>query len=255
VRQYSDVISLSKNARGVYSIDTIMGCNSGTKDSERGCYNDCYAANYARRYGYNFGHIVRRGFKGVRGPQKLVSQINKIDMPFVRIGTSGDPSEDWAHTLYIIEALFGIEKPIVIITKHWNNMNEEQLTKLFCLNVHVNTSVSALDDPDILENGLCQFERLKPFCNSRLRIVTCDFNIDNPEGRRLKAIQDGMVSTKGYIDTVFRASSKSNPLITQGIINTQISRFLNKKMIVSKAEKNPYLGKCEKCPQMCGVTM
>jgi hypothetical protein len=249
------LINLSKNARGVYSIDTIMGCYSGTKDNKRGCYNDCYATNYARRYGYDFGHIVRRGFKGIKHPERLVNQINKMDMPFVRIGTSGDPSEDWEHTLYILEALVGIEKPIVIITKHWYNMSEEQLTRLFCLNVHVNTSVSALDDPDILENGLHQFKRLKPFCNSRLRIVTCDFNISNTEGRRLQAIQDKLVKTDGYIDTVFRASSKNNPLITQGIINTKISRFMNKKMLVSKSEKNPYLGKCEKCPEMCGVTM
>lgn len=42
MREYSSVISLSKNARGIYSLDTSIGCNSGMMNEVGGCYKMIY---------------------------------------------------------------------------------------------------------------------------------------------------------------------------------------------------------------------
>lgn len=249
---YGNRISLIKNGRGVYSLDPILGCESGMKLNGRGCYGDCYAASYARRYGYDFSKAVLRYFDSDRHAENTVKKINKIEMPFVRMGTSGDPSEDWSHTLYVLAKIKGIRREIVIITKHWNSLTDSQLSILKSHNVCVNTSVSAMDNQDTLENAMEQYERIKPFCSSVLRIVTCDFNKENSEGERLSKIQDGLTKNIGYIDTVFRPS-KNNRLILDGVINTSTARFLDKKVLVSKMNKKTFLGKCEKCSEMCGA--
>lgn len=44
MRGYSNKISLTKNSRGIYSLDTSIGCASGMANEQGGCYNDCYAA-------------------------------------------------------------------------------------------------------------------------------------------------------------------------------------------------------------------
>jgi len=47
LRLYSDKIALIKNDRGVYSLDTSIGCSSGMAENKRGCYGECYAAKSA----------------------------------------------------------------------------------------------------------------------------------------------------------------------------------------------------------------
>jgi len=253
MREYSNKITLSRNARGIWSLEPIMGCYNGTKDNPRGCFNDCYAAAIARRYGYDFNKVVRRYFENSRHAIMIEKKINKINMPFVRLGTTGDPSEDWEHTLSIIDQIKDCKKELVIITKHWHNLSDRQLRQICQYNVCINTSVSALDNPEILKNGIYQHHRLKPFCKSVLRVVTCDFNTDTLEGKRLSDIQDAILSEdENYIDTVFRPQ-KNNPLIIDGIINTKVMKFLKKDMLVSKLNKMTFLGKCAKCPEMCGV--
>ena len=46
MREYSTKISLTKNSRGIYSLDTSIGCKAGMSNETGGCYNDCYAAKY-----------------------------------------------------------------------------------------------------------------------------------------------------------------------------------------------------------------
>jgi hypothetical protein len=111
-----------------------------------------------------------------------------------------------------------------------------------------------MDNKNTLANSMRQYERLKPFCKSILRVVTCDFNKANPEGYKLALIQDEIIQGKQYIDTVFRPSKK-NQLITNGIINVKKKRFLKSKQLVSKLNKKTYLGKCENCKEMCGANM
>jgi hypothetical protein len=165
MKQYKSVISLSKNGRGIWDFDTTKGCSNGIAQmGERGCYDDCYAARSAKIRGYDFGKTVLRDFTGVAHQRKVIDQINRIDSSFIRIGCSGDPSEDWNHTFSILRKIARCDKEIVIITKHWHVMTDQQIHELKALRVHVNTSVSALDSPAQLEKCLLEYWRLKPFC-------------------------------------------------------------------------------------------
>jgi len=253
MREYTNTITFTKNVRGVYSLDPIIGCSSGMAENEKGCYGDCYAARYSKKYGYDFSKNVLRHFKSNKHIASIVKQINKISLPFIRMGTSGEPSEDWEHTISIIEQLGIVNKEIVIITKHWKQLTDEQLIRLSKFSVCVNTSISALDGK-MLEVGLAEYERLKPFCRSVLRVVSCDFNLDSLEGQRLDRIQENIFKKYDVLDTVLRVSL-NNPLVTEGIINTHKTKFLGKPCNISKRFKKTYIGGCDNCIEMCGVKM
>lgn len=155
MKEYKNIISLSKNERGIWDLDTIKGCKSGIIDNPKGCYNDCYALKTAKRYGIDFSKSIERNFYNYAHRNYIVKQIERIDMPFIRIGCSGDPSENWEHTINIIKqikensqlSLFDIssKKQIVIITRHWNKLTDNQLKEISKYNICINTSVSALD--------------------------------------------------------------------------------------------------------------
>jgi hypothetical protein len=254
MRGYSNKISLTKNSRGIYSLDTIIGCNSGMANEVGGCYNDCYAAKSAKLYGYDFSKNVNRYFESEKQRLNIVKAINKIPLPFVRIGTSGDPSEDWQHTIDILEDIKTCNKEIVIITRHWHNLTDIQLEKIQSLNVCINTSISALDNEYVLNNCLAQYNRLKPFCKSVLRIVSCNFNLENSTGHRLFKIQKELFKNEAVIDTVLRVNNK-NRFVKEGIIKVEKSKFLGKNALVSKYNKSTYFDKCSTCFEMCGVNV
>ncbi len=261
MRDYSNIIALYKNSRGVFSLDPTMGCNSGLKLHENGCYNDCYAARYSRKYGYDFSKTVLRSFKDESHRFNVVKQINKLNVPFIRMGTSGDPSENWGHTIKIIKQLFinsqldlfnNKKKEIVIITKHWEHLTIGQMIEISKYNICINTSISALDNEDILKNGIKQYKRLKPYCRSVLRVVSFDFNLKNKDGRMFNQIQKELFDKYKIIDTVFRVSKK-NQLNENGIINIKETKFMGKKCHISKMNKKTYFGKCENCIELCGL--
>lgn len=263
MQEYTNKITLSQNSRGIYSIDPSMGCASGMALNTKGCYNDCYAARYSKKYGYDFSKTVLRFFENESHKHKIIKQISKIDLPFIRMGTSGDPSENWAHTIDICKAISEKhqlslwEKPqkeIVIITKHWNTLTNVQLSMIGKMNICINTSVSALDNYSLMETGVEQFKRLKPYCKSILRIVSCDFNLQNKEGNRLHKIQMKLFKESPTLDTVFRCSP-SNKYVVDGIINIKKTKFLGKKCYVSKYNRKTYFGKCANCLEMCGAKM
>lgn len=263
MREYSTRISLIKNTRGVYSLDPTLGCASGTATDKRGCYHDCYAVKMSRAYGYDFSKTVLRDFKSESHRIETIREIGKIPLPFVRMGTMGDPSENWAHTLKICRAintthqfsLFNVKsKQIVIITKHWQNLTDEQLNELTAYNVCINTSVSALDDHDRLSNGIEQYERVKPFCKSILRIVSADFNEENETGKVLAEIQRNLFTKEKTLDTVLRVG-KNNPFVTSGVINIKRMNFMGNRQYLSKFNKKTYVGKCDTCLEMCGVNI
>ena len=58
MRLYKNIISLSKNERGIWDLDTIKGCESGMLENPKGCYNDCYAFKTANRYGIDFNKSI-----------------------------------------------------------------------------------------------------------------------------------------------------------------------------------------------------
>ena len=174
-------------------------------------------------------------------------------MPFVRIGVAGDPSENWDHTLDVCEIISNT-KPIVIITKHWNNLTRPQLERLLELDIYINTSVSALDSGQLLYNRLVQYNRLKDYCKSILRIVSCSFNLQNQEGRKLNKIQESLFNNESVLDTVLRVSDK-NDYVVNDIINIKKVKFMDKLCYASVLNKNTYLGRCPDCPEMCGLNL
>ena len=260
--QYKDTITLIKNSRGVWDLDTSKGCSSGITHNHKGCYGDCYAASNANRYGLDFSKTILRDFESEKQRYSIVNQIHLIDMPFVRIGVTGDPSENWEHTLNICEKIIQCKmvlyvmyiKTIVIITKHWNNLTKLQLVRLSKLSVCINTSVSAIDSPPLLKNRLKQYNKLKTYCKSVLRIVSCDFNLENETGKRLNLIQEELFHNDNVLDTVLRVSL-SNELVLNEIINIKKVKFLDKLCYASVRNKNIYLGECSRCPEMCGLNL
>lgn len=254
MREYLTKISLVRNSREVYILDTSLGCASGMRHNQRGCYGDCYAAKSAKLYGYDFSKTVLRDFENEQHRRRVMNQINRAKLDFIRIGGSGDPSENWPHTIKILKQIDKCNKEIVIITKHWTVFPDEFLHYLSTINICFNTSVSALDNFEQLNRSIEQYERLKPFCKSVLRVVSCDFNLENEVGKRLAAIQDTLFSKDTVLDTVFRPS-KSNPLVTSGVINIKDGFFMGKKTVMSQRSRKTYTGKCSKCKEMCGMNM
>lgn len=255
MRDYSSKISLTKNSRGIYSLDTSIGCSSGMSNEAGGCYNDCYAAKSAKIYGYDFSKTVYRYFENEKHRKEILNKINRVKLDFIRIGCSGDPSENWEHAISIIKKIDTCNKQIVIITRHWTTLTDEQLMYFAKINICVNTSISAMDKPEIFDRCLEQYERLKPYCKSILRIVSCDFNLDNNEGHKKAKIQAELFKNESTLDTVFRPS-KTNKLVTDGVINTSVTKFMdNTKTLVSKYNRSTYTGKCSTCHEMCGLNI
>lgn len=264
MRTYKNIISLSKNERGIWDLDTIKGCESGLIENEKGCYNDCYAYKTAKRYGIDFSKSIERYFENEAHKKSVIKQIEKIDMPFIRIGCAGDPSENWEHTINIIKqiressqlSLFDIssKKQIVIITRHWKKLTDLQLIEISKYNICINTSVSALDNNKLIKNSLDEYNRLKPYCKSVLRIVSCDFNEDNETGKIMSEIQRKLFKNELTIDTVFRPS-KNNDFVKDGIINVKKMSFMNSKQLISKMNKKAFIGKCQNCLEMCGLNI
>jgi len=254
MKEYSSKISLIKNRRGIYCLDTTMGCKKGMSNEKGGCYNDCYASKSALRYGFNFNKTVLRFFENENHRRSIVNKINRIKLDFVRIGCSGDPSENWEHTINILKGIDKCNKQIVIITRHWTLLNQEQLFYLSTINVCINTSVSALDKSNLLKNSIEQYQRLKPYCKSILRIVSCNFNQENKIGKKYFQIQNELFDNEDTLDTVFRPS-KNNKFILDNIINVSINKFMNSKIIISKMSKSVYTGMCGTCSEMCGINI
>jgi len=264
MKQFKDRITLVKNSRGCFILDTIKGCSVCAKDKPRGCYDDCYAKNITARYGLDFTRPVKRDFyrdtaqarlfdfDDARHTGEIIEAIRNIPMPFVRIGEMGDPSEDWEHTLNICKIIALAEKPIVIITKHWKAIPRDLYKEIAKLDICVNTSISALDSDSEIIHRLIEYENMKHCCNSVLRIVSCDFNLDNPEGKRRSEIQERLFGKTPTIDTVFRPS-KDNPLIVNKIIHAKVVTFLKSKVLASVHDSQAYLGDCAHCLDQCGI--
>jgi hypothetical protein len=252
MKNYSNIISLNLNSRGVYCIDTSMGCESGMRNELGGCYGDCYAAKSAKLYGYDFSKTVLRGFDGYWHEIEILKKINHSKAKFIRIGCSGDPSENWQHCINILDKLKTCNKEIVIITRHWTLLSDQQIEWLSRLNICINSSVSALDTPEIMYRSISQFKRLEKHLKSVLRIVSCDFNTKNETGLNLHQIQNELFKNEPVIDTIFRPSLK-NKLVIDGIVNVSKTLFNGKKTLTSKFNKRTFAGKCKNCSELCGV--
>ena len=265
MKTYKGAITLNRNNRGCYILDTVKGCPGGALHGGRGCYGDCYAKNIASRYGFAFDNPVSRNFENNTDQlwlfgltdkthtTKIIDEISNADMPFIRIGEMGDPSSDWGHTINICREIYRANKKIVIITKHWGRIPDKFLSLVSRMGLFINTSVSALDDERLLNLRVREFERLKNICHSILRIVSCDFNTEHQVGNRFAAIQHELFKMAPYIDTVFRPNG-GNGFVVDNIINTKKEMFLSKYALVSRFNQNAYLGYCGTCPDLCGIS-
>ncbi len=264
MKTFSQNITLVKNSRGCYILDTVKGCSVCASEKPRGCYGDCYAKRIADRYKIDFSNPVSRdfykdarqlmfyGFEDESHLSKIRKEIRAASMPFIRIGEMGDPSEDWRHTTFIIDKIRDCGKKIVIITKHWKFIDGWLLPDIS--GTIINTSISALDDESEINRRLREYERLKPFCHSILRVVSCSFNLNTQEGAYRNSIQEQLLKEPNVIETVFRPS-KDNPLVTARTINVKPIHFLGATMLASMRDENTYLGRCETCPDMCGIPL
>lgn len=268
MKTYKESITLNRNSRGCYILDTVKGCPAGSLYDGKWCYGDCYAKNIADRYGFDFLKVKLRrftsddsqlmlfGFKDRDHIAQIIREIKAADMPFIRIGEMGDPSVAWEHTLKVCQEIQEGGKPIVIITKHWKAVPESLMGALANMDICINTSVSALDEEEEIEHRLGEFERLKSVCKSVLRIVSCDFNKDHADGLDRHLVQEELfkVGGKSVIDTVFRPSP-SNLWVTKKIINVRRVKFLRAEVLASVRKPDTYFGMCGTCPDMCGVTV
>jgi hypothetical protein len=268
MKTYKNEITLIRNSRGCYILDTVKGCPAGAMYDGRGCYADCYAKNIARRYGFDFEEIRLRefsndksqlwlfGFSDKSHTEKIIREIRAADMPFIRIGEMGDPSLAWEHTLKVCHEISPTGKDIVIITKHWKKIPDELLDSVASLPLCVNTSVSALDDERLIDVRLEQYERLKKVCKSVLRIVSCDFNTDHADGLDRSIVQKELfkLANGNCIDTVFRPRA-DNPFVLKNIIKTKKVKFGGSVGLASIYNQKTYFGSCGTCPELCGVAM
>lgn len=265
MKVYKETITLNRNNRGCYVIDTVKGC-SGLNLYAGGCYHDCYANKIASRYGFCFSNPITRnfikdnrqlslfGFDDIRHEYKIIKAIEHIEMPFVRIGEMGDPSENWEHTINVCKSISQAHKPIVIITKHWKEIPDDLLSEIGKLDLYINTSISALDNDSEIVYRLSQHHKVRDYCYAILRVVSCDFNTTNSEGNKRNKTQNYLFGEhRAIIDTVFRPNCQNN-LIANGIINVQKIVFLKSTVLASVHNKNAYTGYCDTCPDMCGVT-
>jgi hypothetical protein len=252
MKDYLPKISLVSNRKGVLDLDTVKGCEMGLKAHQNGCYGLCYACKTAKLHGLNFSKSVTR-LASKRELWQIRGKILKAKEPFVRIGTMGDPCHDWAWTLTVCKEIYGA-KPIIIVTKHWIPMTDTQMAGLGDIDVILNTSISPLDTAYERQARLTEYERYKEYGKSVLRIVSCDFNLENPTGRELSAIQDELFTNTRIIDNPLRLT-KTYPLYKDGIIKAELCNNMDKVSLISLHNKSTYLGCCQDCPELCGINL
>jgi hypothetical protein len=253
-RLYHEAITATANIKGCMDVDTVKGCSAGMAAKDGGCYGECYAAKIAERYGLDFGQSVIRGFVD-RWQHRdiLVRQIRAHPATWYRIGTMGDPSHAWDHTVSVIRNLRPAAKTAVIVTKHWKPMSDDNISQLMELDVVVNTSNSALDTDAQMKYRVGQYERLRHYgIRSVNRVVTCEFG-DTEWGRERKAVQDYLLTLGPVIDTPLRASP-DNPRVQSGdIVTKRVPKAIGGGTLLSLHDDNVFVGHCGDCPDQCGV--
>lgn len=254
MQKFTEKITFVKNGRGIWDLDPFKGCEDGIKNNVNGCYGLCYAAKSAKIRGFDFSKTVYRYFKNEKQIKNIgkklqqTSFIHGVCPQFIRLGVMCDPSFDWKHTLNIIDKIKKYNPNIVIITKHWKPLEEQQLQNLKKIkHIYINTSISALDTKEQIENRLEQYKKLKKYCSSILRVNTADFN-----NLKLKKIQEDLLKNENVIDNILRISP-DHYLSKNNIVNIKKYKFINNEVWASKVNEKTYFGICDNCPEQCGI--
>lgn len=253
-REYLPVLSAVENAKGVLDVDTVKGCSIGMRRYPNGgCYGECYAAKTANLYGIDFATSVSRRLFPFHWVD-IFCKVRDHHSSWYRIGTAGDPCHDWENTIEICEQLQGTGKVPVIITKHWIDLSDDDISRLKKLEVVVNTSTSGLDSDAEIKYRVRQIERLRDAgINSVNRVVTCKFG--NTEwGMDRKEKQEYLLSIGPVIDNPLRAGKQNHRVINGDIILSRIDDAIGGGKFVSLNNRATYLGACSECPDQCGIS-
>ncbi len=254
VRRYRDLMTADVNQKGVLDVDTVKGCTAGMNARPgTGCYGGCYAANIAKFRGIDFAQAVTRKVKSSAQARQIEAAVRAAPEGFFRVGTMGDPCHAWEHTVATVEWLAPLAVP-VIVTKHWMVATDEQLARLVTCGTVLNTSVSALDTPAELSHRERQIARYRALGGvSVVRIVSCDFNPDNPEGAERAAVQARLFTLTPTLDNPLRVP-RTHDLVQRGIIRVRAVRDLATLRTISIGEESrTYTGHCSACPDKCGL--
>ena len=252
-KQYLPVLTASENFKGVLDVDTVKGCYSGMAAYPgTGCYGACYAATTAKQYGRDFSIAVSR--KPAPWSWRSVwRQVRDYRGNWYRIGTAGDPCHDWANTVAVCELFRSTGKHPVIITKHWQILDDEQLGRLAALAAVINTSVSALDTEQELKHRLRQIERVKKAgIKSVARVVSCNFGVTEWGVERAK-VQAELLKLDPIVDNPLRIPATDQRVIDGHLIVDRIAEAVGGGKSVSLHKPDVYLGKCVGCPDQCGA--
>ena len=255
MRRYSNTLTADVNRKGVLDVDTVKGCSAGMSvRSDGGCYNTCYAAKIAAFRGLDFSESVARVVHGPAHARRIEHAVRAAPHGFFRIGTMGDPSHAWAHTVNVVEWLASLAVP-VIVTKHWRVLTDGDVCRLVECGAVLNTSISALDTPAELAHRRRQIARYAAFGGvSVSRIVSCDFNTEIPEGARLAAVQARLFAdSDSVIDNPLRVS-RTHELVSSGIMRVQAAKDLTSVRTMSIANPGAYVGHCDDCTDLCGLS-
>jgi len=252
-KYYGRILTIEQNKKGVITIDSVKGCTMGaSKYPTGGCYGECYAYAAAVRYGIDFTTSVSRKFLDREHLATIMHILNNFGVTWYRMGVAGDPSHDWNNTLVVCNALRYAGKVAVITTKHWIKLSNYQIDKLKDLAVVFNTSISGLDSDEEIDHRISQARRIaETGIPSIYRIVTCKFG-SSKWAKQCREKQDYLLSLWPIIDNPFRVS-KSNPHVINGDIEIIYRKNSIGGKYVSLNDESTYLGKCETCPDQCGV--
>lgn len=252
-RRYGEWLTVDINGKGVLDVDTVKGCTAGMNARPgTGCYGGCYANRIAKFRGIDFGTSVVRKLRNAADARHIERVVRAAPEGFFRVGTMGDPCHAWEHTVKIIEWLAPFATPVVV-TKHWMVATDGQLSRLVTCGTVLNTSVSALDTPAELAHRERQMARYVAAGGvSITRLVSCDFNMDTPEGKSMAEVQARLFTLPNVLDTPLRVPH-SHDLVQRGIIRVRAVRDLSTMRTMSVVSPDAYIGNCAGCPDKCGL--
>lgn len=252
-KRYLPILTAVENQKGVLDVDTVKGCAAGmSAHPNGGCYGECYANKNARRYGLDFSVSVTRRLMPWDSVD-IFCTVRDHYATWYRIGTAGDPSHDWEITISVCEALRETGKTPVIITKHWKTLSDSDIQRLKIVNAVINTSASGLDTDAEIKHRVKQIERLKAAgVRSVCRVVTCEYG-ETEWAKKCKEKQDYLLSLHPVIDNPLRASKSNERVLSGEIILTKKEDAVGGGKFISLHNASTYLGKCDKCPDQCGV--
>ena len=253
IAPYKPVLTASENLKGVLDVDTVKGCYSGMAAYPvTGCYGACYAATTAKMYGRDFTVAVSR--KPAPWSWRAVwRQVRDFRANWYRIGTAGDPCHDWDNTVEVCELLQSTGKHPVIITKHWQVLDDGHLVRLRDVSAVINTSVSALDTAAEFRHRLRQIERIRDAgLKSVARVVTCNFGRTD-WARERATVQASLLALSPMIDNPLRIPASDQRVIDGHLIVDRIAEAVGGGKSVSLHKPDVYLGTCVGCTDQCGA--